>query len=160
MIKKKTPTPNPTLTPRAKSGVREKISITIEPEVLALIDARGDNRSERITMDLTRYYRLLEEERSALRAHFSGAELSAIIDVQNGHVYAPKLYCHEISGNVFDGCRQDGLDTKWKIDGPALVAKIDALNFWQIHALADATERFWHAVGEGDHTRDPARALD
>lgn len=128
--------------------------------MLAWIDERADNRSEQINGDLTRYYRLLAEGRSALRELLSPAEISAIIDVQNGHWYATKLYADEIWANVEDGCRLDGLAEKWAIDGPALVAKLQALDLWQVHALADATQRFWHAVGGGDHTREPARALE
>jgi len=156
----KKPTPTPVLAPRKKAALKRPISITLDPAMIAELDARADNRSERITMDLTRYYRLLEEERSALRAHFLPAELCAIIDVQNGHWYAPRLSHHEITANIEDACRLDGLAEKWSIDGPALGAKLTALDLWQITALADATERFWHAVGEGDHQRDPARALD
>jgi len=160
VTKKKTTTPTPTLTPRPQSGVREKLSITIEPEVLALIDARADNRSEQINGDLLRYYRLLAEARTSLRALLPPAELYAILDVQNGHWYAPRLSHHEITANVEDACRLDGLADKWSIDGSALVAKLTALDLWQITALADATVRFWRAVGEGDHGRDPARALE
>ena len=156
----KKPTSKPTLTPHKKTELRKPISVTIEPEVLAWIDERGDNRSEQINSHLTRYYQLLSEARRSLRALLSPAELSAIIDVQNGHWYAPRLSHYEISANIEDACRLDGLAEKWSIDGPALAATITALDLWQIHALCDATERFWHAVGEGDHRRDPARALE
>ena len=140
--------------------VKIQISATIEPQVLAWVDERADNRSEQINGDLTRYYRLLAEARTALRARLSPAELSAIVDVQNGHVYAPRLSHDDISANIEDACRLDGLADKWSIDGRGLVETLSALDLWQLTALADATERFWHAVGEGDTTRDPARALD
>ena len=157
---KTTPAPKPTLTPRKKTGVREKISLTIEPEVLAWVDERADNRSEQINGDLTRYYRLLADARTQLRARLSPAEMSAIIDVSNGHVYAPRLSHYEFSANIEDACRLEGLADKWSIDGRALVDTLTALDLWQLTALADAISRWWHAVGEGDATRDPARALD
>lgn len=150
----------PTLSPRKHPDPRKPITITIEPEVLTWVDALADNRSERINNYLTRYYQLLGEARRSLRELLSPAEISAIIDVQNGHWYAPRLSYHEISANIEDACRLDGLEKKWGIDGSALAAKITALDLCQIHALCDATERFWHAVGHGEHMRDPAKALD
>ena len=157
-MKKRTSTPS--LTPRVAPTIRAKLSITIQPDVLASIDERADNRSEQINSDLTRYYRLVAEARASLRTLLSPAELSAIIDVQNGHWYAPRLSHQEITANIDDACRLDGLAEKWRIDGATLVAKLMPLDLWQITALCDATERLWHGVGEGDHTRDPARALD
>lgn len=151
---------SPTLAAHKKPGTKKPISITIEPEVLDWLDERGDNRSEGVTRDLTRYYRLLAEARTTLRDKISPAELSAIIDVQNGHWYAKKLHADEIWANVEDGCRLDGLAAKWDIDGPALVEKLKTLDLSCVHALSDATERFWQAVGHGDHQRDPAISLD
>lgn len=124
------------------------------------MDERADNRSEQINGDLTRYYRLLAEARTQLRTRLSSSEIAAIIDVQNGHIYAPRLSHYEISANIEDACRLDGLAEKWSIDGRVLVETLQAMDLWQITALADATERFWHAVGEGNHKMDPARALD
>lgn len=150
----------PTLTARKPDQRKKPIAITIDPAILDQLDARGDNRSEQIRTDLSRYYRLLAEARARLRELLTPAELSAIIDIQNGHWYHERLEAIEIWANVEDGCRLDGLAEKWKIDGPALVEKLRGLDLLSVHALTDATQRFWHAVGEGDHTRDPARALD
>jgi hypothetical protein len=111
-------------------------------------------------VDLSRYYRLLAEARTRLREILTPAELAAIIDVQNGHWYHERLDPVEIWANVEGGCRLEGLDTRHKIDGPALVEKLQSLDLLQVHALADATVRFWHAVGEGDAFRDPRKALD
>lgn len=152
--------PTPLATPRKNAEPRTPISITIDPDLLTQIDLRGENRSEILRTDLSRYYRLLAEARTRLRDLLAPAELSAIIDVQNGHWYGERLHADEIFANVEDGCRLEGLHRKWVIDGPALVEKLKTLDLLAVHALADATQRFWRAVGEGDHTRDPARALD
>lgn len=150
----------PTLTARKPDTRKKPIAITIDPAILEQLDQRGDNRSEQIRMDLSRYYRLLAEARGRLRTLLTPAELSAIIDIQNGHWYHERLDLAEITANVADGCRLEGLDKKWNIDGSALLDKLRTLDLLSVHALTDATQRFWHAVGEGDHTRDPARALD
>ena len=152
--------------PKRARGPRPKLSITLDPVVLAAVELRmdapgGRDRSGVLSRDLARYYALLREARARLRAQLTPAELSAILDVQNGHLYGSGLlWSDEIWVNVEDGCRLDGLAEKWAIDGAALVAKLRALDLLAVHALADATQRFWHAVGSGDQTRAPARALD
>lgn len=152
---------NPVLTARKPRPTRRApISITIDPALLTELDARGENRSEILRLDLGRYYRLLADARARLRERLTPAELSAILDVQNGHWYGDRIDAAEIWANVEDGCRLEGLDQKWTIDGPALVEKLKGLPLIEVHALADATVRFWHAVGQGDQTREPSRALD
>jgi hypothetical protein len=157
MVKKNS---SPALT-QAKRRGKHKLSISLDAALLPDLDARGEERSTVLSRDLVRYYALLRQARAHLREILTPGELSVILDVQNGHWYRPGLLdAGEIWANVEDGCRLDGLDKKWSVDGPALVAKIKALNLQQIHALADATDRFWHAVGQGDGRCDPARALD
>lgn len=151
----------PTLSrPKPRPSRREKLSITIDSELLPELDARGEERSGVIRTDLGRYYRLLADARTRLRDLLTSAELSAVIDVQNGHWYADILYADEIWANVEDGCRLEGLAEKWQIDGPALVEKLKRLPLLEVHALADATVRFWHRVGQGESSLDPARALE
>ena len=159
-MKKPKQTASPTLTPRPKAGVREKISLTLEPEVLAWVDERADNRSEQINGDLTRYYRLLAKARPALRERLSPAELSLILDACNGWMmdFASPGY---IWMEVADSIRLNGLHTKWKVENPdGLVQRLRALSWMESMALADAIARWWHAVGAGDHTREAARALE
>lgn len=156
MPKKQTP---PTLTPRKKTELRKPISITIDPEVLAHIDERADNRSEQINGDLLRYYRLLAEVRPTLRERFSPAEISLILDACNGWMMDFSSPAH-IWMEVADGIRLNQLDQKWGVEhGTDLVHRIHGLTWIESVALADAIARWWHAVGEGDHTRDPASAL-
>lgn len=146
--------------PHKKTALRKPTSVTIDPAVLAQLDERGDNRSEQISGDLTRYYRLLAEVRPALRERITPAELSLILDACNGWAMeadAPRHLWMEIS----DSIRFNSLDAKWAVqDGAGLVQRLRDLTWLESLALCDAVERFWQAVGEGDHTRDPARALD
>lgn len=139
---------------------RPKLSISIDPAIIQKIDDRGEERSTTISRDLHRYYGLLREARGLLRARLSSAELSAIVDILNGHRFSHDvLRGIEIWATVEDGCRVDGLDARWQIDGPALVATLQRLDRQQHLAIADAVEQFWLAVDRGD-TREPARALD
>lgn len=150
----------PTLTPHKKAEPKKPITITIEPPVLAWVDERADNRSEEINGSLTRYYRLLAETRPTLRERFSPAELSLILDACNGwlmDLQSPTYIWIEVADSV----RLNGLDTKWEVTNPDdLVQRVRALSWLEAVTLADAITRWWHAVGEGDHTREPSRALD
>ena len=151
---------NPTLTPRKKTILRKTTSVTLDPAVLTQLDERGDNRSEQISGDLSRYYRLLAEARPALRERFSQAEISLILDACNGwmmDVASPSYIWMEVA----DAIRLNGLDQKWEVANTVeLVLRLRQLSTLESIALADAITRWWQAVGEGDHTRDPARALD
>ena len=152
---------NPTLTPRKKSSVKTQISLAIDFDLLALIAERGENRSEVIRRDGLRYYRLLADARRALRERFSGPEISLIIDACNGWWILSPEDCRSVDHNIEDAIRLDGLDQKWNVpDSADLVARLRGLTWLEAVALCDAIERFWHAASEGDHARDPARALD
>lgn len=129
-----------------------KISITIG-DVLGEIDARGErgavNRSGTINRDLERYYEILRYGRQALRDRLSTAEIAAILDNLNGCWLSEPVSVRLIYANVEDGLAE-GLAKKWQIDGPALVAKLKALSFAESCALADASERWWNRVGNGE----------
>jgi hypothetical protein len=145
---------------QAKRREKQKLSISLDAALLPELAARGEERSAVLSRDLARYYALLREARVALRERLTPAELSAILDVQNGHWYRPGLLdAGEIWANVEDGCRLDGLDKKWGIDGAVLVEKLKVLSPIEVHALADATERFWESVSR-DEKPEIERALD
>lgn len=157
----KPPTPH-TLTPQRKRSPA-KLSLTIDPEVIRHLDLRGEERSPVVSRDLERYYRLLAETRPTLRERFSPAEISLVIDACNGWAtwMEPFDLLRLIWANVEDSIRLDGLDQKWEIpDPPGLVQRLKSLSPVEVLALCDAVERFWHAVGQGDHSRDLTTALD
>ena len=62
---------------------------------------------------------------------------------------------------VADSIKLTGLDTKWKVaDGADLVSRLQNLSLIESVTLADSISRWWHAVGEGDNTRDQYKLLD
>ena len=151
----------PIMTPRKKSSTKTQVSLMIDPDLLALMEERGENRSEILRRDGLRYYRLLADARRALRERFSSAELSLIIDACNGWWILSPEDCRSVDHNVEDAIRLDRLDQKWGVsDSAGLIERLRGLTWLEAVALCDAIERFWHAVGAGEHTRDPARALD
>jgi hypothetical protein len=111
-----------------------------------------------IERDLLRYYRALRDARAVLRERLSVAEMSLILDTLNG-AWVDQNSIAWIHAEVEDAIRLNQLDEKWKVDGPALLAKLRQLDYIHSCALADAAERWWHRVGQGEHGLDPAIAL-
>lgn len=129
-----------------------KLSITMPEDVYADLELRlsygqegEENVSGAISRDLERYYAALERARKSLREKLSTAEVSAVLDNLNGVWHAEPFSIGLIYANVADGL-EDGLAEKWKIDGPALVAKLKALSFSESAALVDCAERWWNRV--------------
>ena len=150
----------PTLTSHKKAPGKKRISINLDHSLIASLDERRLHRSERITQDLTRYYRLLAKGRLALQARFSTAKLSLILDACNGWMMDAEAPGH-LWMQVADAIRSKGLDAKWGVtDASGLIKRLQELSWLESLALADAVERFWQAVEKGDQKRDPSRALE
>lgn len=151
----------PALTPKKRTAVKRAINLTLDPDLIACLDERGDNRSEGIRRDGLRYYRLLADTRRVLRDQFTEPELALLCDACNGWCILSPEDCRSIDHQVADACRLDRLHEKWGVADPLnLVARLRGLTLLEAVALCDAIERFWHAVGEGDARRNPERMLD
>lgn len=146
-------------------------NISLSSETTAQIDCRteGDGRKKNtlgrssvIDRDLDRYYTALRYARAELRKLFTGDEVAAIVDNLNGvWLSSPaEISIRGIALNVADGIALESLDQKWKVDGSALVQKLNSLTFTQSCALADAVEQFWMGDGSYHVTRDPRSALE
>lgn len=96
---------------------------------------------------MVRYRTLLDHALADLR--LTEAEASAICDVLNGTWLLEDTWRH-IAMEVEDGDRLNGLGRKWGIDGRALARRLSECSLVELCAIADASERFWAAVGDGD----------
>jgi hypothetical protein len=110
--------------------------------------------------DLGRYYEALRQARAALRQQFDTPEISAILDTLNGHWFAEPESVAWIPAEVEDAIGLNDLDRKWQVDADELLRKLGSLSFMESCALADAAERFWRRVGQGEHDLRPEAALD
>lgn len=139
----------------------DKFPISINPELSLEIERRnaGENRSGAISKMLSRYLYVLADARRRLRDEFSEGEISLILDALNGighfDVHAPSF----VNAEIADAISLDQLDAKWKVDGPALVAKLNALSYADKLAIVDASERWWNRVGAGEQNLSPVEAL-
>jgi hypothetical protein len=120
-----------------------KTSISIQPDIAAAMQARGDNLSGAISQHLGRYLEALRRARAEIKPQFDGRELAMLCDVCNGTLFEahaiPLLYA-EIEDSL-----SDGYAAKWEVDGPALVSKLRGLSYIQQAAIVDAVERWWNA---------------
>lgn len=99
--------------------------------------------------DLERYYDILAAELRGVS--LTEAEAMALVDALSGVLHEPPEVARTMLwAGVDDAICLDGLDAKWNIDGPALVAKLRALSPAQAMAVIDAVERWWVLVGAAD----------
>ncbi|MDO8604897.1 MAG: hypothetical protein Q7R40_00035 [Phaeospirillum sp.] len=102
--------------------------------------------------------RILTFGRRALRDRLSPAEVALVADHATGTWYDEST-TPWLAFGVSESIRLDGLAEKWDVDGPALVAKLGALDYGACWALVDACQRFWARVKGGEQL-DPRRLLE
>ena len=96
----------------------------------------------------TRYLAVLAYERRELRPKFSPAECGLILDACNGVAFFDSFSVRLFPEGVRDAIEMEELDAKWQVDGPALLAKLDATTFSQRMAFVDAVQRWWNRTTE------------
>jgi hypothetical protein len=118
-------------------------------EITARMGKVGNSPGLTVKRDLERYYYAIQYELRAVQ--LSEPEAWLIVDALNAtptDPYAAGLLWAEIG----DAIKLDKLDTKWKIDGPALVAKLRELTYTQSLAICDAVERWWNLPADNRTT--------
>ncbi len=130
-----------------------KLSISLDDSLVRQVALRGMEPpaetddvdrvpSPLLATQLERYYALMARDRARLRRLLSADEVALICDACNGTLWQPEsiplLYAE------IEDALQDDLADKWRVDGPALVAKLKAMSAGELFALVDAVERFWN----------------
>ena len=129
-------------------------TLYLTPELKAAVQQRGA-QSEIIRRDLGRYYGLIARAKRELREMFTVDELSLIADTLNGSILCEERVGNDLLADVADAIHLDAYDKKWEVDGPALLEKLQAIQYdARGYALADAVEFWWQRVSRGD---DPSR---
>ena len=132
-----------------------------DKETEAIIEARsgtGDkgagDRSGAIRRGLSRYAEICRRSQPKL----SVAEWNLVCDSLSGVIHDSAGMVAALSIGIADSIRLDGLDAKWKVDGPALVAKLEALSYCERVAVVDLAERYWIVVGKGERPLVPGES--
>jgi hypothetical protein len=111
-------------------------------EIKAALTERGEDSSGIELRDLKRYYSLLNYH--LLELTLCPSEVHLVCDaLKDYRVEDDSEQARVIWKQVAAAIQRDQLDQKWKIDGSALIHKLQALNHLQFMALVDAVERFW-----------------
>jgi hypothetical protein len=120
-------------------------SLRLKPRLAGEIDSRGA-RSMVIHRDLERLYTLYRH--ALANMNLSAKEACLIADALNGILFEPAT-AQLLWANIAEAISVDGLDTKWGVDGKALVERLRTADHLTCFAIIDAAERFWQAVGRG-----------
>jgi len=95
--------------------------------------------------DLERYYALLPR----VLPSFTEAEAYLIVESLNGSLW-PSDLIHLHWTTIEDAILLDHLDQKWNVDGKQFLARLHQLSPFELIAIRDAAERFWHIVSRQD----------
>jgi hypothetical protein len=90
--------------------------------------------------------RMMERYAEVCRRHLPEllrAEFDLLRDSLNGFMPEPAAAVGWLAMGVRDSIQLDHLDQKWGVDGPELLAKLDALDYAGCCAVLDAVERWW-----------------
>lgn len=136
----------------------QKLSFSLPPDLVAELDARGDERSHTLTRHMERYLNILATSRRRLADQLNDQEIGLILDTLNGTLFSEPFSISMLPLQIRDAL-DDHLDEKWQVDGPALVEKLKALSYADQVALVDAAERWWERVGRGENKLPPGEAL-
>ena len=126
-----------------------KQSVSLPAPVLAALKLRDENNlSGAISRAVMRYLSIMAYERRELRPQFNAQECGLILDACNGVAFFDSFSVRLFPDGVRDAIEMDELDKKWKVDGSALLAKLDAITFSQRMTLVDAVQRWWNRTTE------------
>jgi len=127
-----------------------KSIIIADRNLQAAVAQRGATFNAAGNKIISRYVRLVESRRSAIRRSFSDRELQALLDACNGTIHDPiEMGIAALAYGVADALELDGLAEKRGVDGPNLLAKLRDSDPVTRLALIDFVERARHV--EDDH---------
>lgn len=134
---------------------QDRITITIDPRLLAALDARGANRSQVVAASIERYIALLRIVLRELNNLFTPDERALIRDALNGTLFADAISPQLVDAEITDSL--NSLSEKWGVNPAEMRAKLAALTVAQKYALVDAVERWWRndATSKDKLRRDP-----
>lgn len=142
--------------PIAGEAATEPRTVTLLPHHWAMFD--DDNVSLSIRDTLDRLNISQARERAYLKRLFTTSELTVILDACNGWLI-DTASIEFVSIEVVDAI-DDGLATKWSIDGPVLVDKLEQLSYFSCWVLTDAITRWWNRVGAGETLQPEQMFID
>lgn len=123
----------------------------VDDDMKAALERRardGESFSLVARTAVERYLTALELDLRSLRGVFTEAELCLMADAVNGVLYEAHTI-PQLAGDVDDHIQLNQADTRFKVDGAALLEKLHRLTAGQTFALVDSLERFWRTPEAG-----------
>jgi hypothetical protein len=121
--------------------MKNKILISQDSELEALLFQRGEDISTIGLRDLNRYYALLNHH--LLELCLTTNEANLICEALKDYRFEEDPdRAISIWNQIDTAIQQDRLDLKWSVNS-TLIGKIKAINHLQAVALVDAVERYW-----------------
>jgi metal-responsive CopG/Arc/MetJ family transcriptional regulator len=127
-----------------------KFSISLPPNVVSSIDARGDKRSSVISNSVQRYVAILEEGRRNMSSLFTQEEIMLLMDTLPEYKDSTVAIGH-IALELIAAIDLGQVDKKYGVDGKTLVQKLGKLSFIECVALIDAIE-YWKCCNAKGNT--------
>jgi hypothetical protein len=122
----------------------------LAPRMVGGEGAKGD-RSAAVQRILGRYAEIVRRSVPDL----SVPEWKLVVYSLNGVIHDPPSMISALWHGIEDSISLDKLDTKWDVDGAALVKKLKRLSFAENVAVVDIAERYWLAVRLGQEAKVP-----
>lgn len=111
---------------------------------------RRHNVSGGVQAIIARYLTIVHHTRAELRQQFSDNELGLILDACNGIAFMDRVSVSLLPAGIEDAIQLDWLDRKWKVDGAALLEKLNTTTFAERMVLVDAIQVWWNRVASGE----------
>lgn len=124
-----------------------KIPVSLSPDALALVDARGSARSTVINRELLRYAWLLAEARGRLSKVISDDEVGLLLEALSADAFPDAFSIQMIHERAAAGLTDEMLE-RWSVTQKPLLGKLQGLSTVEKLALVDALERWWYAYDQ------------
>jgi hypothetical protein len=134
----------------SKTLARLRLAELAEPVGARTNDATNTGAAETIRRDLERYYAIMQAELRPIQATMTPSEALLICDALNGTLIGPDTPKH-LHAEIADAIDLEHLDEKWQVNGPNLLALIEAWTPGQSMAVCDAVQRWWKRGAADGH---------
>lgn len=121
-------------------------NLYLTPGAEDALGARATGERDRSAVACRMMERYAEVCRRAL-PELTDAEWDLLRDSLNGWLPEPAASVGWLAMGVRDSIELDGLADKWGVDGPALLSRLEALDYAGCLAVLDAVERWWARRG-------------
>lgn len=135
----------------------KKISLAITDQAACLVgktfrksNSPAENPSGGATYLVDSFPAIFRQNLIDLKREFSTGEINLMINAMEGSSLSPEFAGRRIKLQVFDHITLDDAAETYKIDGEALVAKLQALPVAQLYLLELWIHGYWMQVNDPD----------